>query len=632
MSGIAAILRLDGAPSDLGAAAASSDRLGPSAIEAMIDALAHRGPDGRSAAVIGPAALGHTLFAATDEDALDAQPLRRGPRAVVADARLDNRRELIGELCSPGEDEPSDAALILHAYERWGEACPSHLTGDFAFVLWDDERHLLLAARDAIGIRPLYYHHDRRALRCASEMLALFAGGEVDKRPHRPSLALWLNGGYSERDQTLYDRVFSLPAGHALVARDGAVDVRRYWWPDPWRQIRYATDAEYADHFGAVFREAVRCRLRARGPVAVVVSGGLDSSSIACEADRLRRAGLAASDPLVLLHLAFPGLPCDEQRYSDAVGERCGTPMIDVAPMDDVELCRPDPSRLLPDVYFHPTVSMFDPLLAEAKARGARVALTGMGGDDLMEGTGWDFSYMIAEGQLRDAAEYVGLTERPLARETWEAVWSYGVRPFIPASVRRIGRKVLPRRTLPWLSREVSEEAWQLAADQARRDAERDYPSRVARKLQGWITGEDGNNPLALQRFDRYAAHRGIDFRHPFYDARLIELLLAFPHEQRVRGWVMKPVLRRALAETLPPLVRDRRDFAIFNPYLDRAFVDAHRAGLRELFRCSRLEDHGMLRGDRVLELLETRAPVGDLMNPLLDATALELWFRQSMG
>ena len=480
MSGIAAILRLDGAPSDLGAAAASSDRLGPSAIEAMIDALAHRGPDGRSAAVIGPAALGHTLFAATDEDALDAQPLRRGPRAVVADARLDNRRELIGELCSPGEDEPSDAALILHAYERWGEACPSHLTGDFAFVLWDDERHLLLAARDAIGIRPLYYHHDRRALRCASEMLALFAGGEVDKRPHRPSLALWLNGGYSERDQTLYDRVFSLPAGHALVARDGAVDVRRYWWPDPWRQIRYATDAEYADHFGAVFREAVRCRLRARGPVAVVVSGGLDSSSIACEADRLRRAGLAASDPLVLLHLAFPGLPCDEQRYSDAVGERCGTPMIDVAPMDDVELCRPDPSRLLPDVYFHPTVSMFDPLLAEAKARGARVALTGMGGDDLMEGTGWDFSYMIAEGQLRDAAEYVGLTERPLARETWEAVWSYGVRPFIPASVRRIGRKVLPRRTLPWLSREVSEEAWQLAADQARRDAERDYPSRVA--------------------------------------------------------------------------------------------------------------------------------------------------------
>src|SRR5262249_55056052 len=124
------------------------------------------------------------------------------------------------------------SALILEAYERWGEACPSKLLGDFAFVIWDGVRRILFCARDHLGVRPLYYHHDAASFRCASEMDALFADRRVPRRPDLRSVALFVVMAYAEDEATLYEGVSALPAGCSLTVADGAVRVRSYWKPD----------------------------------------------------------------------------------------------------------------------------------------------------------------------------------------------------------------------------------------------------------------------------------------------------------------------------------------------------------------------------------------------------------------
>ncbi|MDB4998098.1 MAG: asparagine synthase, glutamine-hydrolyzing [Myxococcaceae bacterium] len=238
MSGIVALYRLDGAPASRAIAGA------------MLEAQRHRGPDAQACRVDGSIALGHCLLATTPGDAFVRQPLHDGKadRWLVADVRLDNRAALFaaGLGGQRAHDEVSDAELVLAAYDRWGDRGVEHLVGDFAFALWDAPRRRLFCARDHLGVRQLYYHRDVRTFRCASEMQPLFADPSVVRRPHRVSVGLFLIDEYNEREQTLYDGVFSLPAGHTIAVTADAFRIAAYWRPDPWKETRLASSDDYS--------------------------------------------------------------------------------------------------------------------------------------------------------------------------------------------------------------------------------------------------------------------------------------------------------------------------------------------------------------------------------------------------
>jgi asparagine synthase (glutamine-hydrolysing) len=613
MSGVAAIFERSGAPA------------GEGRIAAMLGRLRRRGPDRGAYHTDGVVALAQAMLETTPEDAFDRQPHRAhtGARWIVADARVDNRRELLDlrvDAARPATEIP-DAELILWAYERWGEACPTKLLGDFAFAIWDGERRRLFCARDRLGVRQLYYHHDAASFRCATEMDVLFADERVARRPDRRSIALYLAGRYTERDETLYEGVHALPPGHALTVTSTSIHREAYWRPDPRRATSTSGEDDDAARFRHVFSEAVRCRLRAGRPVAAHVSGGLDSSSVACEAERLRRAGLTEGAPLSLLRSAFPGLDCDELGYSQAVADHLGLPVATCSPADEPDICRLD--QRYPDLYFHPTLTMLDPVHDDFQRRGGRVVLTGSGGDLLMEPTGFEVSYHLRRRRLGAAIEAAGFDGAALSWSALRKLAGQGLWLLAPRAAARVKKVSRPlNERWPWLSRESAEI---VGAHQDQEWAELSglHPDLLTADLCRSVT----HLPLAGVFHDRAAALHGIEFRHPFYDVRVIEELLSLPLERRFGRGLTKRVIRRAMGPTLPSRVRERTDKADFGSYIVRVFLEGQRAALQRLFSASLLVERRLVDA-RALRTLIEAPPRAENALVIADLAAMELWLR----
>lgn len=619
MSGIAAIYERDGAPA------------GAARIAAMLGRLRRRGPDRSSYHVGGCAAFAHAMLETTPEDGLDRQPLRSrsGERWIVADARVDNRGDLLA--LPPAGDAGAltstipDVELILRAYERWGEACPEKLVGDFAFAIWDAERRCFFCARDPLGVRQLYYHCAGASFRCATEMHALLADERVARRPHLPSMALFLAHNYAERDETLYEGVHALPPGHAMIVTASSVRRRAFWQPDARRTLPVSSDDEYAARFRDVFSEAVRCRLRASRPLAADVSGGLDSSSVACEAERLRRAGAVSCSPLMLHRAAFPGLDCDERPYSQAVAEHLGLPITTCCPADQPNPCALEQSY--PDLYFHPTIAMLGPLLGGVRRRGARVVLTGMGGDLLMQPTGYEGAHWLRLGRLGAAMAAVGLRSAPRSGGAGRRLASQAFHAFAPRSLVRLNARRRPAHARwPWLSRGAADMVGAYLA-QDERETHGLHPDPLLAELCRGVThGAASLLPMALG--DRASASHALEYRHAFYDVRVVDLLLALPSDQRFTRERSKQVLRRAMGPTLPSTVRERGDKAELSSYMRRVFLEEQRGPMQRLLRESRVEGLGLVDGGALRKLVDAPPGAPGVLIALVNITAMELWLR----
>lgn len=209
---------------------------------------------------------------------------------IVADARIDNRLELAGQLDINEYQQRNDAEFILRAYGKWGEACVEHLLGDFAFAIWDERSHTLFCARDSFGVRPFYYSLSSHRFIFSSTILSLLQSGELSRELNEEYIADSLAGLTLAGDATVYKEIAALPAAHSLTIREGRLLLRCNWQPDITRRIVFRREEEYVERYRELFTEAVRCRLESNGNVASLLSGGLDSGSIAAVAGKLLTA------------------------------------------------------------------------------------------------------------------------------------------------------------------------------------------------------------------------------------------------------------------------------------------------------------------------------------------------------
>lgn len=568
MSGLAIIYNLDGRPVD------------PSLLERMLAAIAHRGPDGMGRWIDGPVAMGHAMLHTTPESTGERQPLRDQSLALCLsfDGRVDNREELAAALAraSIRLEGESDAELVLRAYQCWGTDSPQKILGDFGFALWDGRRRRLLCARDPLGTKPVYYYSDARTFVCGSELQQVLEHREVRREPNEAMVAEYLTGSLSSRDQTLFNGVMRLEPGSLLVVQQEGVSKRTYFNPQPRTQIRYRSSDQYAAHLLELIREAVRCRMRSVGGVAAQLSGGLDSSSVVAVAQTLMRDGVVATRPFETFSVSFAEPESDERQYvDDMVGMWRLVSNLVPPRLYSLESCL-EQVRRYKEMPVYPSAEMMDSLSALVRAKGLRVCLTGLGGDEWQAAGSSQYADLLRRLRLRELAQRLRSDAR-LARldrvgyySTSRFLLKYALWPLVPEAARQVVRSALRPRPFPqWLEPEFVRRTQLVERTRFKREVRR-CPTLGQQERYQTLTG--ATLLLPVETMERSAAQFGFEVRHPLHDLRIIEFALATPDEQLRKGELEKFVLRGAMRGLVPETILARCDKADFTHVVIRAF------------------------------------------------------------
>ena len=540
-------------------------------LAAMQAALAHRGPDGANEILVEGVALGHQHFRTTAEEREERQPLHDTARRVwvAFDGRLDEREQLCRELGIAPTESLSDAALILAAYRQWQDDLLPHLVGSFALVVVDLDRRQILAGRDSLGDCTLFYAFDARHAAVASEEQALLTLPRVSRRPNETSLARFFAVQAPESGATFFAEVWELPPAHCLLIRTEGIERTRYWAPDLGRRLAYRSDDQYSEHLLELLRSAVRCRLRASSPPAVLMSGGLDSTSIAAlAAQELAAAGHGGR--VRTLSWVFEQLPgADERRYIAALSGVVDSTLIpgdDAWPLSDLSSWPWNPNSPLEGLYRRLQQRAY----AAARAGGSSVLLSGDGGDQLWTGGAYWLRDLLHEGRFVTAAREVAACRHPLPAGSRRPT---SLRSAVGRAIR--WRRRHPPHPLAWLTPHA---LVQLGDTEQRTERSSDSwrPEQVANLL-------DARSANAVSLEAANASRAGIEVRRPFRDRRLVEFFLAVPAHQLYRPQWTKWALRRAMAEILPEAVRLRRWGSSLLPLCVRGLVEREAAAASSL-------------------------------------------------
>ena len=426
--------------------------------------------------------------------------------SITADARIDGPEELIAKLARPPQTQ-NDSELILLAYETWGEDCLKHLIGDFAFAIWDGRSRRFFCARDHFGVKPFFYTHVANTFKFSTNLNSLRTSSDtLNETAIGDYLVFGLNQDLST---TTFREIQRLPPAHSLTVYNGSLSIRRYWTPDTSKEVRYGNHYSYVEHFRELLQRAVRDRLRDR--IAVSMSGGLDSTSlaaVACDLGADVHACAVVYDEL---------LPDEERHYATLAANHLGIPisyvvadqysLFDEQVRGDMD--QPEPFLL------SPRTAQFHTLLRLCEAH-SNVALTGFDGDAFMN--------------------------EPKQR-----------RFKVRTALRRIIGKRSQEPALPeWIDESFAKRTNLL--DRLKQSSVNPVNPHERRPWAMWALESKVWAPL-FEGYDKSATRLNLELRHPFIDVRLVEYLLAIPP---VPWCSNKHILRLAMKDRLPAAVINR--------------------------------------------------------------------------
>jgi asparagine synthase (glutamine-hydrolysing) len=602
----------------------AAPRIEPGALRLLAESAAYRAAGGISYRDLGMAGLACLASRAgkKSDPPLFAEDLQV---CAVFDGRLDNRAELVARLSPTKGSDASDVDLLLAAYLEWEESCTDRLLGDFAFAVWDGGRRRLVCAVDPLGLKPLYYAHVGSLVIFASDAMQILHHPSVPEDYDEREIAAYLASQPEHPQRSFFAAVCKLPPGHRLVAEGAALRVKRYWDPRP-DEIRYKRDEDYASHFREIFARAVADRSREAGKfVAVTMSGGLDSTSVAAMAHQT--AGVAVR-AYTFVFDRFKN--CDERDYSHAMTAEIG---LEVEPIATEHLWGLESKTALPISPETPYFGWrYEEIFHGMAGGGSQVLLTGLGGDDLMRGSALAYGERLRRGDLsavREVYQHARARREPVV----QALYRYFGRPHLPARVdalllAALGRHnalLLPAFIQPDFARRV-DLSTRLAAD---------WPQQA---FQSSTKQEIYTNLVEAARYrritnwhDRNASRFGIDVRHPFLDQRLFEYVLAIPGEQIFRlGWT-KNLLRRAMAGFLPEKIRLRRGKTSFAPLLDSMIREKDKGEITDILRAPRCAELGFIEENRLRSAYCSYLEGGtnESRRAIWYAITLEIWLRR---
>jgi asparagine synthase (glutamine-hydrolysing) len=630
VSGIAVIWNRSGGPIDR------------AHLARMTRLMEHRGPDGEAHWFQESIGLGHRALNTTPEASCERLPRSddEAGTCLTFDGRIDNRDDLQSQLDlnGAGGRQVTDAELVLAAYRKWGEECPSHLLGDFALVIWDERRKQLFCARDPLGVRPLFYALVGDTFVCASEVLALFALPGLKKEPDLAIVTARLLRKCIEFDDTLYKGVSRLPMAHCLTVSRDRIRQRRYWDIDPGREIRYRSDREYAEHFRELFLAAVGARLRRSAPIAAMLSGGLDSSGIVCAAQHLRRKQRLVEPPLETFSMVFDRFSsCDERPFINEVVRHSGAKANFHLGDSDLGVAAIAHQDRYPGLLYSPHAMVLGAMLDRIKHEKFRVLLDGTGGDELAGSGMRHLVALMRRGQWLSLSALVAEYADTYKISPWRLFLDSCVRPSIPPTIKAVYRRLRTQSSAdaarPSLVREDAMESTGARERMTHLGAVPAFSSVQQSEMYSAIFSGWGPTVLA-ESYELLVSYFGLEMRQPFRDRRLVEFAFAVPSEQLWRDGWSRVVFRNALKELLPEKVLRRRGKGMFLPVYDSVLAGSQAREVSALLSQSILVKLGLADPLVLEDLVKSYQISPDISSTLVisDLVALELICREILG
>ena len=611
-----------------------SPNAGEAVLHSMCERMKHRGPDSEGLWLENSVALGMRRLSIIDLHTGE-QPVYSEDKqtVVVMNGELYNFREVRRDLEKRGHkfETQTDTEILPHLYEEYGDAMVEHINGMFAFALWDKRNQKLLIARDRFGEKPLYYGVFGGKLIFASEPKVLLENPLVKAEINLDALRQYLSFDYVPAPHSIYKNINKLPAAHFLILEKGEVKTRRYWNLSFHKNGNTPTVKEAAARLKELLADSVRMRLVSDVPLGVLLSGGVDSSTVAAFAQKF------SSEKVKTFSIGFEEDSFDESKFARQVAAH-----LDTEHYED-KLSVEKAADLISEIGTWLDEPMSDGsllptfLLSRFVRKYVTVALGGDGGDEIFAGYPMYFGHKMARVYdsiptiLRSSLIEPIVSNLPVS--TKNLSFDYKAKRFVAAS-----KYDVVARHHSWFGSFsidaqndlLSEDVLANAAGDIYKDARdllkiTDAPTEIERMQfldMNFYMAED-----ILTKVDRASMAVSLEVRAPFLDARVAEFAASLPLEYKLKGSKGKYVLKKAVEDLLPKeiLRRPKKGFGIpIAEWLKNRLNPL----LHDLLAPDRLKNQGLFNADFVQKLItEHEKNIASNHKQLWALLVFQLWF-----
>jgi asparagine synthase (glutamine-hydrolysing) len=612
----------------------SEARVAPGLLKHMADAIVHRGPDDDGYYVKGPIGLGFRRLSIIDLSG-GHQPLANEDDSIwiVFNGEIYNYQELRVLLLAKGHvfKTQSDTEVIVHLYEEYGSDCLEKLRGMFGFAIWDSKKKSLFLARDRVGIKPLYYYMGEHFVSFASEMKAILADPAVRREVDPAMIDRFLTYFYVPGPSTLLRNFFKLEPGHWLLVRDGKIQVQSYWdidfQPTDDHLSAQALDQKVVD----LLDEAVQLHMISDVPVGFLLSGGVDSTAM------LSLASKKTDKPISSYTIGFehPGV-VDERPFARMAAERFGSKYYEIS------ISAKEFASFLPEYVWYMEEPVCEPAsvalyyVSKLASQYVKVLISGEGGDEAFAGY-HNYMYLSwVEGMKKVFGPFRSIVSKGMAL-AGQMADSRVLKKYAPLMKADLDEHYLSRTSSPF--HYFNQTPSPIYTEQMSRRVDKHRSAEVTRNL---VARRSSDGPLEkmlyvdtktwlpddlLIKADRMTMANSVELRVPFLDHKLLEFAARLPGNQKVRGFQMKYLLKKALANHVPVEILRRRKEGFPNPSASWLAHDL-KDMVADILLDSKSVARGYFRRQAVEELIKRNSRAVRYTPEVFSLVVLELWHR----
>jgi asparagine synthase (glutamine-hydrolysing) len=600
----------------------------------MMAAMGHRGPNGEGMYLSGEVGLGHRRLSIIDLET-GQQPLSNesGDVWVTYNGEIYNYCELRQILIDKGHTfkTKTDTEVIVHLYEEYGEESVSRLRGMFAFALWDEKKRSLLIVRDRIGIKPLYYVVTQDKFIFASELKSILQDPSVTVEINYPVIDRFLTYYYTPGAETLFRNFNKVEPGHYVVVKDGKIRIEKYWDVFFTGQNGNHNLAESEERLFELVRECARCHLISDVPVGILLSGGIDSTSLLKFSSEVNR-------DLSTFTIGFEGEDFDDERvYARMAAETFGTKHYEMT------IGAEDFTEFLPKYVWHmeelvcepPAVALY--YITKLAKEHVRVLISGEGGDEAFAGY-YRYRNLL---WLERIKEMIGSLRKPASKVSSMlgscSSLLYRFKKYAPLITSPLEQYYYSTSSNPFTF--FNRNFGDLYAPDFRKEIDKEFSTEPTVKCFQSIGHNDNLSKMLyvdtktwlpddlLVKADKITMANSVELRVPLLDHTLIEFAASLPSSFKVNGFTTKYIYKQALKKSLPGQIIKRRKTGFPVPY-DRWFARELKEFVNDILFDSKTLSRGYFQQKTISRMLASQNAYSVYSQEIFCLLVLEYWHR----